>query len=739
MLEYSEFLESKRIKAVPCGFTGGPCNPMLFDFERDITQWALRLGRAAIFADCGFGKTVMQLEWSHQVCEQTSGAVLMLAPLGVTGQTVREDAKFGMQGVTLCRSQADVDPVGVNITNYEMLHHFEAQKFTGVVLDESGILKSYSGKTRNAIIEAFGCTPYRLACTATPAPNDHIELGNHAEFLGVMSRVEMLSRFFVHDGGQTSKWRLKRHGEIDFWRWVSSWAVMMNSLSAFGYSQDGFDLPELRIEEIVVECEKAESSMLWAEEARTLTERRNARRLSIPDRVRKAADIVNANRNGDQWLVWCGLNQESKDLAAEIVGAVEVTGADPNDKKAEAMLAFAAGDIHCLVTKPSIAGFGMNWQNCSNMIFVGLSDSWEQWYQAVRRCWRFGQKNAVTAYMVTSEREGAVVRNIKRKEKQALEMAKGMRDNMADFSKAAIKATGAVRTRAEYRTGCETGENWEVWLGDAVDVIKGFESGSIDMSVFSQPFASLYTYSDSERDMGNCRDHKVFLDHYGYLVPELFRVTKPGRICAFHSMSLPISKQREGYIGLRDFTGMLIRLFEELGWIFHSETTIWKDPVTAMQRTKALGLLWKQLKKDSTMSRMGIPDKLIAMRKPGVNAVSVSHTEDEFPVTTWQRWASPVWMGIKPGETLQYRAAKDSKDERHICPLQLGVIRRCIGLWSNRGELVFSPFAGIGSEGYQAIQMGRRFLGIELKESYYRVAINNLKAAHVSQGSLFAM
>lgn len=735
-VNYQDFLESKRVHSVPCGFSAGSFNPMLFDFQRDITSWALRLGRAAIFADCGLGKTAMQLEWARQVCEETGGAVLILAPLAVSLQTVREAEKFGMPPVTVCRKQSDVNETGVNITNYEMLQHFNSGCLQGIVLDESSILKSYSSKTRNAIIEAFSRTPYRLACTATPAPNNVMELGNHAEFLGVMSRVEMLSRFFIHDGGQTSKWRLKRHGAADFWKWAASWAVMVDKPSSLGYEQGGFDLPELRIEEIVTACDGPGGGMLWAEEARTLTQRRDARRESIDDRIKAAAEIVGSSWSGDQWIVWCGLNRESTEITKAIKGAVEVTGSDPISKKEQAMLGFAAGDIKVLVTKPKIAGFGMNWQNCHNVAYVGLSDSWEAWYQSIRRTWRFGQEHPVNVYVITSEREGAVVRNIKRKEAQALELAKGMRENMGNLNEEALKG-GPVRTRMEYSTERKASDNWDMYLGDSVDVCALVDDELIDFSVFSPPFASLYTYSDNERDLGNCPDHVMFLDHFKYLVKDLFRITKPGRLCAFHCMALPLLKQVEGHIGLRDFPGKLISLFEDEGWIWHAEAVIWKDPVTAMQRTKALGLLWKQLKKDSTMSRMGIPDRLIAMRKPGINAEPVSHSADGFPVGRWQNWASPVWMDISPGDTLQFRAARGNDDERHICPLQLGVIERCIRLWSNPGDLVLSPFAGIGSEGYQAIKMGRRFLGIELKESYYRAALKNLAAARVQQGSLF--
>ena len=272
-------------------------------------------------------------------------------------------------------------------------------------------------------------------------------------------------------------------------------------------------------------------------------------------------------------------------------------------------------------------------------------------------------------------------------------------------------------------------DRFSVYHADCVDVVSSLPEASVGYTVFSPPFASLYTYSNSDRDMGNCKGTEDFAEHFGFLVPQLFRVTKPGRLVSFHCMNLPTSKERDGYIGIRDFRGALIRQFEQAGWIYHSEVVIWKDPVTAMQRTKALGLLHKTIRKDSSMSRQGIPDYLVTMRKPGINPDPIEHTNDEFPVSLWQRYASPVWMDINPSDTLQFKSAREHEDERHICPLQLEVIRRALKLWSNPNDVVLSPFTGIGSEGYVALQEGRRFVGAELKKSYYEQAVRNLESA----------
>ena len=702
--------------------------PHLFDFQRDMTRWALRRGRAAIFADCGMGKTPMQLEWAKHVPRR----VLILAPLAVAQQTEREGEKFGV-AVKYARHQQDTDS-RIVVTNYDMLDHFDPSAFHGIVLDESSILKSYDGAFRTALTERFRQTPFRLACTATPAPNDYMELGNHAEFLGVMTRPEMLAMFFVHDGGETQQWRLKGHAQDVFWRWLCSWAVMIRKPSDLGYKDTGFTLPPLHYHRHAVEVEAAPGEM-FAVEAQTLPERLAARRGSIAERVAECAAVVNATPG--PWVVWCNLNAESSAAAAAIAGAVEVYGGMSLDAKADAMLRFSRGEIRVLVTKPSIAGFGMNWQHCAQVTFLGLSDSYEQFYQAVRRSWRFGQTQPVHVHIITAETEGAVVANIQRKEADAQTMAAGMVAHMHELNEAAIKGTS--RDVARYERDTATGDGWTLHLGDSVEVVKDVSTDSVPYTIFSPPFASLYTYSNSERDMGNSRDGAEFAAHFGYLITDLFRVTMPGRLLSFHCMNLPTSKVRDGVIGLRDFRGELIRLFADVGWIYHSEVVIWKDPVTAMQRTKALGLLYKQLRKDSAMSRQGIPDYLVTMRKPGENPEPVTKTHDGFPVSLWQRYASPVWMDIDPQDTLQYRAAREEEDERHICPLQLQVIRRAVQLWTNPGDVVFSPFAGIGSEGFVALEEGRSFLGIELKRSYWEQARKNLDAAKLHAPlSLFA-
>mgnify|MGYP001570387921 CR=1 FL=1 len=729
--DYADFIAQKHARHVPTGHEPKELPAALAPFQRDITAWAVRKGRAAIFSDCGTGKTFMSLAWAREV----PGDVLILAPLAVTQQTKREGEKWDIP-VSVCRSQADVR-AGINVTNYDLLEHFDPSAFAGVVLDESSILKSYSGSFRNAIIAAFGATPYRLACTATPSPNDYVELGNHAEFLGAMLRTEMLSMFFVHDGGETQTWRLKGHAEDAFWRWVCTWACMLRKPSDLGYSDEGYTLPPIHWHEHVVEGDLTGSGLLFDCESPTLMERRRLRRNSIDARIAKVAEIV-ATKHDAPWLLWCDLNTEADGIREAIPDAVDVRGSEDRDVKAEKLTGFAEGRIRVLVTKPKIGGFGMNWQHCANMIFVGLSDSYEALYQSTRRCWRFGQEREVNAHIVTSSSEGAVRFNVMRKEEAARQMGERMVQHMKDVQREEVQGTKQERTT--YAEARMDENDWTMLLGDCVQAIQGIADASIDFTIFSPPFASLYTYSDSEFDMGNCKDAGEFAAHFAFLIPELLRVTRPGRLLAFHCMNLPTSKVRDGVIGLQDFRGDLIRLFVGAGWIYHSEVVIWKDPVTAMQRTKALGLLHKQIRKDSAMSRQGIPDYVVTMRAPGVNAQPIAHTPEEFPVSLWQRWASPVWYGINPSDTLQRTSAREEEDERHVCPLQLEVIRRCLGLWSNAGDLVLSPFAGIGSEGFEAVRCGRRFLGMELKRAYFDQACANLRRATVEkrQESLFA-
>ena len=392
----------------------------------------------------------MQAEWSRVVAERTGGRVLILAPLAVAAQTVREAESIGVR-VTLCRDALDVTD-GVNITNYDRLHLFDPSAFVAVVLDESSCLKDFTSKTRNQIIESFAATPYKLACSATPAPNDHVELGNHAEFLGISSRSEMLATYFCHDGGETQTWRLKGHARRDFWRWVCAWAAIVKTPSVLGYSDDGYVLPPLVTREHIVACnvEHARNAgMLFVDEARSLDEQRKYRRSTIAARVAEVARIVRAEPH-DPWIVWCELNDEGDAATAALadLGAIQVKGSDDADAKERALRAFSEGDAPIIVTKPSIAGMGLNWQHCARVVFLGISHSFEQWYQAIRRVYRFGQTREVVCHVVISEADGAVTSNLRRKHADAEAMSSETRDVVAEFVRGEVAS--ARRTFSAY-------------------------------------------------------------------------------------------------------------------------------------------------------------------------------------------------------------------------------------------------------------------------------------------------
>lgn len=440
---YSDFLSNKDIVYRSHGHD---CNVDLscaFPFQRDIIRWSCKKGRAAVFAGCGLGKTICQLKWAESVCKETGWNVLILAPLAVAKQTQHEGDKFGVAS-TVCRKQSDVKS-GINITNYEMLNHFDIGEFGGIVIDESSIIKSYSGAIRNEIINSFKNTPYRLSCTATPAPNDYMELGNQSEFIGALTRTEMLAMFFVHDGGDTGQWRLKKHAVLDYWKWIASWAVMIKKPSDIGYEDDGFILPELRTHYHKVDIGKPLPGELFKQDAITLEQQREARRASIDKRLDVVKELI-AQKPDEQWLIWSDLNIECDALKKSIPGIVDVRGSDTIEHKEKNLLGFANGEVKILSSKAKIAGHGLNWQSCHNMIFFGLSHSYEAMYQAVRRCWRFGQKYPVDVHVVISDIEQPIIDNIERKKELAENMSAEIVKNMAEFTTAEIKKTSKETT-----------------------------------------------------------------------------------------------------------------------------------------------------------------------------------------------------------------------------------------------------------------------------------------------------
>lgn len=417
MTDYHDFILHKQRFFQNTGFEPVlPYHPSLFEFQKALVSWAIRKGKAAIWAGCGLGKTRMQLEWARAITHHTGKPVLILAPLAVSSQTIEEGKII------------DIEVSGnIQITNYEKLHKVDPRVYSGVVLDESSILKNFAGKFKNQIIESFAKTPFKLCCSATPSPNDYTEIGNHADFLNVCSRSEMLSTYFVHDSGSTQDWRLKGHAEKPFFKWLASWACMINKPSDIGFDDTGFILPPMTITEHVIKS-KADFGKMFVEHAGSIQERRQARRGSITERCKLAAQL--SNGSSEPWLYWCDLNDESALLSEYVTDSIEVKGADSNESKEERLLGFAHRKYQKLISKPKIAQFGMNWQHCNNVVFVGLSDSFEAFYQAVRRCWRFGQNKPVNVHIVISEKEGSVVANIKEKERKMEHMTQQMIEYM---------------------------------------------------------------------------------------------------------------------------------------------------------------------------------------------------------------------------------------------------------------------------------------------------------------------
>jgi DNA modification methylase len=718
-MEYKDFLESKKATFIDSGFevNESELNSNLFDFQKYIVKTALKKGRFAIFADCGLGKTLMQLSWSNAVYNYTGKKVLILAPLAVSGQTKQEAVKFG------------IDMNCFDIINYEQLHKIDTDIYSGVVLDESSILKNYNGSTKQLILDKFKTHKFKLACTATPSPNDHIELGNHAEFLNVMTSKEMVSIFFINDAFNKdhtiSKWRLKKHSIKDFWKWVSSWSLMVSNPSDLGFIGKGYVLPELFMNELQVDVDKQDNGKLFNDIKVSATDFYKELRVTQEDRIKAVAEIL--NNSNENFIVWIKSNDEEKELLSLVPDAVAVNGSDKPDVKEKRLLGFANNEFRILVTKTKIAQFGLNYQNCKNQIFLSFDFSFEGLYQAIRRSWRFGQKNNVNITLVTVETMGNVIESIKEKQLKF--------ENMQKEMQIAMNEAGKELSRTDENFNTEKGIDWTLVNGDSVQYIQKMKDESIDYTFFSPPFSDLYMYSSDERDLSNNKSYNDFFKHFEYMIPELLRITKQGRLLSMHCTQLSTTKGKDGKLEIVDFRGDLIRAMQKYGWIFHAEVAIWKDPKIIAQRTKNMQLLHATTKKDSTVNRMGFPDYLLTFKKEGVNENPVNHDKNGLPFDYWCKIAEPIWVEgeIDAGDVLSIKEAKATNDEKHMTPTQKEPIKRLLELYTNPNDLVFSPFNGIGTEGYVSIENNRRYLGVELKENYFDIAVKNLKNAELKK------
>jgi len=535
-MDYNAFLATKRHLSGNFGFEPTWFPDCAFDFQRHMIEWGVRKGRGAVFADTGLGKTLIQLSLAENVIRHTNGRVLILTPLAVAFQFIKEAAKIGVGDIAY--SKDGKFATKIVITNYEMLDKFDVSTFVGVVLDESSILKSYMGKTKQALITACENVPYRLACTATPSPNDYLELGNHAAFLGIMPSNEMIMRFFQNDTMEAGAYVLRPHAATKFWEWCATWSVCLSNPADLGYDGTAYILPALRQQFVEVSTEglpPAEGELFRTVTINATSVHKEGR-LTIERRAAEVAKLVNGST--EPWLVWCNTNYEADALKGLIADAIDLRGSDSIEKKEKSLDGFIDGSIRVLITKPSIAGMGLNLQHCRNMAFVGLSYSYEDYYQAIRRCYRFGQTQEVNCYVMAADSERSILSIIQEKEAKHNVMKLEMVKAISIF----YKKESEMNDTPYFET--KEGTDWTLHHGDCVHVAKMIESDSIGFSVYSPPFSNLYIYSDSEYDMGNSSDDGQFMNHYAYLAEELHRITKPGRLTAIHCKDLPIGFQR---------------------------------------------------------------------------------------------------------------------------------------------------------------------------------------------------
>lgn len=671
----------------------------------------------------------MQLEWAKLVAEHEGRPVLILAPLSVSRQTIAEGAKFGYK-VTRYHEMTDDDKIVID--NYEQIDNIEDTRFVGVVLDESSILKNFTGKYRCELTAKFKSMPYKLCCSATPSPNDLNEIGNHSEFLNVLDAQDMRSKWFVREEGMNN-YRLKGHAKADFYGWIASWAVLFENPADIGFVETGkkFILPKLNYIEHQIET-AAPEGYLFSKGIVNATNFNAELRKTKYERLELAAKI--AKDTSGQVLIWIKQNEEGDILRQLLPDAVEVKGADKDSDKERRLLDFADGKIRVLISKAKICGYGMNFQKCGTQIFVAPDFSFEDFYQQVRRSYRFGREGEVNIHLIVTDTMQNARTIIEEKQRKFEEMQREINRNVNSHTYGLLNDYTYDEYKDDY-----------VFLmhGDTTIEIKRIPDNSVDLIIYSPPFSSLFTYSNYIHDMGNNESHEDFFKQYDFLLKELYRILKPGRLMCCHTKDLGVYKNSSGYTGMYDFTGDHTRHVLDANFKLHSKITIYCDPVLEMQRTKTQRLLYKQVTSDSSKTGIGMAEYITIFKKWDGNESDwepiTNLNKQNFPLETWQKWASPVWMDIRRTDVLNGSEGTAQGDEKHICPLQLEVIHRLVNLWSNAGEVVFTPFLGIGSEVYMAVKNNRRGIGCELKDSYFATAIKNIKKAEaiMAQPTLF--
>lgn len=718
---YRAFLRSKLAPKQTAGIDVADVHPGLMDFQDAVVRWALRKGRAAAFLLTGLGKTYIELAFGYHV----GGKVLLFAPLAVGNQMVRMAEQWPFRGkVRQVREPDEIDE-GINVVNYQRAERFAAiaGDLNGLILDESSCLKDETAATRKLLTEGFAAVPFKLAASATPAPNDVTELCNHAEFLNVMKRNEVLATFMVHD---ENGWRLRGHAVQPFYRWLASWAMVATSPADLGFEHEAarFVLPPLTIKDSIVATEwRREGELFPGYGLKGITDRTQVRRASLKDRVKRAAEIINSTPG--QFVVFCGLNDEQVALEKALKKAcVSISGSTKEIDRVYMFDQFRLGYTKTLLCKGTMFGHGLNMQFAHNLMFLGMNDSFELYYQGVRRVWRFGQQEPVSVWIVVSDHEIGILKNVRNKEIEWTNTIRGMVDTMTEYEKAEL--SGAQQKESFGDTETREGKGWTLHRGDNVEIMATMPDNSVDLTVASPPFLALYTYSASERDMGNNANPEQFLEQYGYFARQLLRITKPGRLAAIHCQQVATTLVHHGYIGLENFRDDLIRVHKQAGWIHHGEIAIDKNPQAQAIRTHSKALLFVQKNKDSADCRPALLDYVILFKKPGKNEVPI---KTDVSNEEWIKLAHGVWYSIRESDTLNTHEAKENDDERHVVPLQLETIENCVRMWSNPNEVVLDPFMGVGSTAYVALQNNRKVLGCELKPRYFETAVKNCERA----------
>lgn len=807
-MSYQEFLEAKAELFKPVGFEveRAALNANLFEWQKDVVAWCLQVGRPLGALAVGLGKTVMQVEWAKHVQQHTGGRVLFVCPLAVAHQTVKEAERLNGVTIKYVRSQAEAARADTPfvITNQELIlrDYFDPNAYDGLVLDEaSKMLKAFTGKTRQKLTYTYDVVPYRSAWSATPAPNRLVELLNYGEFLGVKSTGEALTRWFVRDSQQANNLRLKGHSEAEFWEWLASWCVMISKPGDIGHSNAGYELPPLHIErvKVAVDHSRAHDQMdehgqraLMVNGASSATEMWAEKRETLEDRAAAVADLVQSYPD-ETWMIWCDTNYEEEALAAAVEGAVVVTGSQSPEEKERLLTDFVEGRIKRLISKPTIAGYGLNCQYvCNRMVFAGLTHKWELVHQALGRIYRFGQENDCFAYMVFAETEAGIVASLDEKQIHYERMQRKMSEAMQVNGLTAGKGGGS-RMTAEAPERKWQGEGWQVMQGDAVNWLRRMESNSIHLGVSSWPFSDQYMYSASLADFGNCANDDHFFEQMDYLLPELFRVTIPGRLQMVHAKDrIVYGTKNNGYFEIEPFSDRCVAAMRKHGFLFVGRITIATDPVRENNQTNRLG--YGRLLKDASTVHLGMPEYGLLFRKPHTQTAQGGMWSDERVVldeaeyslarhqldsnSTWRtsgerlRYpyevdgydydkhlayleqldrqgklgrangqplptdAANVWWDINRADVLNAKLARHSNDERHICPLQLDFTERSIQRWSRPGERVLDYFGGIGSVAYKAVLARRVGIILELKPEYAVWAVKHCREAEASMGQL---